>query len=100
MTNCFIPASRKSRDKLLLDDGWVIIVHHSSRAMIHNVIPCEDGRKFWLLILNFSFLALISSKGHIQKIVNGVVESIPKHPTCKLFLANFWGLPTVLTWPL
>jgi len=23
MTNCFIPASRKSRDKLLLDDGWL-----------------------------------------------------------------------------
>jgi hypothetical protein len=73
--------------------------------MIHNVIPREDGRKFWLPILNFefdffSFLALISSQGQIQKIVNRVVESIPKHPKYKFFWANFWGLPTVLTWPL
>jgi hypothetical protein len=64
--------------------------------MIHNVIPCEDGRKFWLPILNFdfdffSFLALISSKGQIQKIVNGVVESIPKHPKCKFFGLTFGG---------
>jgi hypothetical protein len=64
--------------------------------MTHNVIPCEDGRKFWLPILNFEFdffpfLALISSKGHIQKIVNGVVESIPKHPTCKFLGLTFGG---------